>query len=167
MSRAFVKEPDGDDFVEEVPERLQSPHVNYVTPAGLRQLNERLAELLEQRRLLAASTQPGARKQMRYVERDLRYFGKRVETAVLVDPSGLPDGEVCFGATVDVETEQGEVRSFTIVGEDEADAAEGRISWVSPLARALAGARVGDGVVWRRPAGEARLEVIAIRPPLP
>ena len=83
-------------------------------------------------------------------------------SARLVDPAGQPRDRVAFGATVEVADESGE-HSYRIVGEDEADAEHGSVSYVSPLARALLGAKVGDEVVWSRPAGDLRVEVLGIR----
>lgn len=165
MSRAFVKEPDGDQVSEDIPERVHSPHVNYVTPAGLRQLHERVSKLVERRKSAARSSSPDGQKQLRYIDRDLRYYEERIRRAVLIDPAGQPADEVHFGSVVEVETAEGRRLTFAIVGEDEADAARGKISWVSPLASALADARVGDTVAWRRPAGEMELTVVAIRTP--
>jgi transcription elongation GreA/GreB family factor len=163
LSRAFVKEPDGEQFIEELPERVHSPHVNYVTPNGLRQLKERIEELLVRRKALAGPVSAENKKPLMQIDRDLRYYDERIRRAVLVEPAGQPDNEVHFGATVEVETSDGRRMMFAIVGEDEADAAQGKISWVSPLARALAETRIGDSVVWKRPAGEVELTVIAIR----
>jgi len=165
MSRAFVKEPDGDQVIEDIPERVHSPHVNYVTPAGLRQLHERVSELLERRKTLVGSTSAGAPLQLRYIDRDLRYYEERIRRAVPIDPAGQPEDEVHFGSAVEVETPEGLRLAFAIVGEDEADPAQGKISWVSPLARALADARVGDAVAWKRPAGEIELTIVSIRTP--
>ena len=80
-----------------------------------------------------------------------------------LDPAQAPD-RVRFGMTVEVQDEEGRVETYSIVGEDEADAALGKISWISPLAEALLHAEPGDEVVWRRPAGRKRLEVLAVRP---
>lgn len=165
MSRAFVKEPDGDQLIEELPERVHSPHVNYVTPAGLQQLADRLDALRARRSTLAGSPAADDKKQMRIMDRDLRYYAERIRRAVLVDPAGQPRDEVHFGARVEVETPEGRCMTFAIVGEDEADASQGKISWVSPLAMALDEARVGDAVGWKRPAGEIELTVVAIRYP--
>lgn len=162
MSRAFVKEPDGDQAVDERPDRLHSPHVNYVTPEGLRQLQERLGGLLLRRQSLAGTTSVDDKKQVMRIDRDLRYCEERIRRAVLIDPAGQPKDEVHFGAVVEVETHDGRRMTFAIVGEDEADAAQGKISWVSPLARALEDARVGEAVLWKRPAGEAELTVVGI-----
>jgi transcription elongation GreA/GreB family factor len=98
-----------------------------------------------------------------YIDRDLRYVEERIRRAVLIDPAGQPEDEVHFGAVVEVETPEGRRMTFAVVGEDEADPTQGRISWVSPLARALAEARVGDAVVWKRPTGEVELTIVAIR----
>jgi len=92
----------------------------------------------------------------------LRYFEARLEQAILVDPTNQPADTALFGATVTVEDEEGESRSFTIVGEDEADIAASKVSWVSPLAKALIGHKVGDNVTWMRPAGNQVLEITAI-----
>ena len=99
------------------------------------------------------------------VARDLRYFQARLESAIVVDVANEPDDEVHFGATVKTEDENGETHVFTIVGEDEADVAKGKVSWRSPLAKALIGAKAGDTVTWNRPAGALALEVLEIRYP--
>jgi len=164
MSRAFVKEQDDKPAIDELPERPQSPHPNYVTPKGYAQLQERCQALLKQRSALAADADdPLAAQQLKQVERDLRYFQVRLERAIVVDPATQPAGEVHFGASVRVQDESGEAHQFTIVGEDEADAAKGKISWDSPLARAMIGARVGEHVEWKRPVGDLGLEITSIR----
>jgi transcription elongation GreA/GreB family factor len=165
MSRAFVKEPDGDQVVSELPDRVQSPHVNYVTPARLRQLQERLDEILARRKGFAGAASAEDKEQLMRIGRDLRYYEERIRRAVLIDPSVQPGDEVHFGAVVEVETPEGRRMTIAIVGEDEADAGQGKISWVSPLAQALSDARVGDAVAWKRPAGEVELTVVAIRYP--
>jgi transcription elongation GreA/GreB family factor len=167
MSRAFVKESDEDLAAGELPERPLSAHPNYLTPAGLEQLHARVRELHEQHeRLKAASGEDSLAKQrQREVERDLRYFNAQLERAIVVDPAGQPQDEVHFGAVVKIVDEDGREHSFGIVGDDEADVASGKISWASPLARAMMGSKVGDVVVWRRPAGEAEVEIADIRYP--
>ena len=97
------------------------------------------------------------------LDRDLAYFNERIKRAVLVEPERQPLDKVHFGAAVEVEDDAGERLQFMIVGEDEADPDTGRISWVSPLAKALLNTQVGDVVTWRRPAGDKELEVLAIR----
>ncbi len=164
MSRAFVKESDDDFSASELPERPVPAHANYVTPQGLEQLRTRVRELAEQHEQLKSVAQEDseAKRKLREVERDQRYFNTQLERAELVDPSGHPEGEVRFGATVNVEGADGQVQTFSIVGDDEADVTAGKISWGSPLARSMLGAKVGDTVKWRRPAGEVEVEIVAI-----
>lgn len=161
MSRAFVKETDGDE-TDALPERPQSPHTNYVTPAGFSRLQQRVHELMEQKNRLAGAADMSARQQLKQIERDLRYFEERLERAVPVKPETQPGDRVHFGATVELCDTQGQRETFSIVGEDEADAACGKISWVSPLATALMDAEVGDVVTWKRPAGDKDMEILAI-----
>lgn len=165
MSRAFVKESETDAIVDDLPERQQSPHPNYVTPQGLAQLERERAVLLEKRRqLLQGSDEDIAKAEtLRHVERDIRYLDGRIERAIYIDPVNQPHGEVAFGATVAVVDEDGQRHTFQIVGEDEANASAGKVSWVSPLARALVGARTGGMVTWERPAGDKMLRVQSIR----
>lgn len=163
MSRAFIKEDDANTSGEELPERPQSPHPNYVTAAGLAALQAQLAELQEQRHQLMAHTDAIlSEEHLKPVERDIRYFQERIERAIVIDPAGQPQDKVSFGALVSTVDDEGERRRFAIVGEDEADPAKGKISWVSPLARSLAGAAVGDSVTWKRPAGDKTLEITKI-----
>ena len=143
MSRAFVKE--SEDAPELPAARPESGHPNYVTPRGLAALEERL------RAAEAASD-----------ERDAAYLRRRIENAIVVDLAAQPRDEVAFGATVTVEEQDESHRAFTIVGEDQSDPTHGAISWISPLAKALLGAHVGDRVLWHRPAGDLPLTVVAI-----
>ena len=159
MSRAFVKEPDEGAPAEGLPERPLSEHPNYVTPAGLRQLEARVGEL-ERRRLELLDDDPDG--ELAYVDRDLRYYAARLESAIPVAMARQPRREVAFGAVVTVSQSGQPDRAFAIVGEDEADLAHGKISYVSPLAEALLGARVGKTVLWRRPVGNLELTVEAI-----
>jgi transcription elongation factor GreB len=166
MSRAFVSESDTDTAADALPELPQSPHPNYVTRHGLAALKQRLAAAqAEHRQLTAAPDDPAKELRLAHVNRDIRYLEARIERAILVDASQQPTDEVAFGAVVDVVDAQGEAHRFAIVGEDEADAEHGKVSWVSPLARALIGAGAGDVVQWRRPAGEAELTIRAISYP--
>jgi transcription elongation factor GreB len=164
MNRAFVKEPDGGVPEEGLPERQVSDHPNYVTPSGLRQLEEKVGEL-EQRRLELrerAEEDALAQEQLDFVDRDLRYFTLRLETAQPVDMARQPRRMIKFGAAVTVKEGGGATRVFRIVGEDEADPNNGLISYVSPLAEALLDARVGATVRWHRPAGDRQLTIEAI-----
>ena len=164
MSQAFVKEPDEGAPAEGLPERRISDHPNYVTPAGLRQLEQKVGELEQQRLdlLAAADDDALARGQLDYVDRDLRYYARRFATAIPVDLKRQPRRMVKFGAAVSVTEQDGARRTFTIVGEDEADLKVGKISHVSPLAKALLDARVGATVLWLRPAGDRELTIEAI-----
>jgi transcription elongation factor GreB len=166
MSRAFVSENDTDAAADTLPELPQSPHPNYVTRRGLRLLEERLAEAqAEQHRLQAGPDDPATELRLAHVHRDIRYLEARIERAIPVDAAQQPVDEVAFGAVVEVRDSKGARQRFAIVGEDEADAERGTVSWVSPLARALIGSGVGDVVLWRRPAGEAELTIEAISYP--
>ena len=163
MSRAFVKEPDGPTAGDEQPDLPLSPHPNHVTPAGLRALEARRDALAAERAGLSTeSLAPEMQNRLAQVSRELRYFEARIASALPVDIAAQPKGKVAFGATVSLEEEAGRRLAYQIVGEDEADPAAGKVSWVSPLARALMGAKVGELVTWRRPSGELELEVVAI-----
>lgn len=167
MSRAFVKESDDDHTAGELPERPLPPHPNYVTPKGMELLQARVRELTEHHEQLKrdAPDVSEAKQKLREIERDLRYFRSQLERATVVNTAQQPREEVHFGATVKIEDEDGNVQTFSLVGDDEADVAQGRISWASPLARAMIGAKIGDTVVWRRPAGEAEVSIIDISYP--
>ena len=164
MSRAFVKEQDAgpEDGAGELP---LSPHPNYVTPRGLALLRARREQA--QRRLAALPREAfGAELEKARIERELRWLAARINSAIPVDPARQPADRVAFGAAVDLaDAGSGAEQRYRIVGEDEADPERGLVSWVSPLARALSGARVGDVVTWPRPAGEVELEVLGIAYP--
>ncbi|WP_257309295.1 GreA/GreB family elongation factor [Geothrix fuzhouensis] len=164
MNRAFIKDPDDAGRPEVLPDRPQSPHTNYVTPAGLRQLQHLQAELADRQGRLLAEGKLANPQELAVVQRDLRYYQERLNRAILVDSSGKPGDRVSFGAAVEVCDEAGAIATYTIVGEDEADPAQGKVSWVSPLGEALLNAEPGDEVLWRRPAGTMRLEILSIRP---
>lgn len=163
MSRGFVKEDDLEHAGTDLPERPISPHTNYVTPNGLKQLQQ-LASTLDNKRIdyAAKKDDPLAKQALSEIDRDLRYLAARLKDAQLVDPSGQDQSTTLFGATVQVEDEEGLQHTFTIVGEDEADLAQNKVSYVSPIARALTGKKVGDSALWHRPAGALLLEIIEI-----
>jgi transcription elongation GreA/GreB family factor len=163
MSRAFVREDDAEQAGNALPERPRSPHTNYVTAQGFSQLREKLLVLMDRKTELSERDDMESKQQTQVVERDLRYFHDRLESAIVVNPETQPAHRVHFGATVQVIDEEDKKLEFQIVGEDEADVARGKISWVSPLAKALLDAEVGDVVVWQRPAGNQELEVVSIR----
>jgi len=155
-----MKDPDDAARPEALPERPQSPHPNYVTPTGLQRLRDQAADLAARLGSLGASADP---HELALLQRDLRWVEGRLQRAILVDPTGQAPDRVRFGMTVDVRHQDGSIEALTIVGEDEADPATGRISWVSPMAEALLDAEPGDEVAWRRPAGKTRLEILAVR----
>lgn len=163
MSRGFVKEDDLEHAGTDLPERQISHHPNYVTATGLKQLETLANELsAEHTKLIKLKDNQTAIQKLAMVDRDLRYVSARLQSAIM---SLRPDNHtkldtVVFGATVHVEDELGEQHIFTIVGDDEADIKLNKVSWVSPIAKALIGQKVGDVVVWARPAGNMTLEII-------
>jgi transcription elongation factor GreB len=108
------------------------------------------------------------KRRLREIDRRLARLAKTMKEAKVVDPARQQArDQVRFGATIELADEDGNRRTLTIVGDDEADASAGKIGWSAPIARALVGARVGDQRVVRLPAGEKSYEVIAIRYPTP
>src|SRR5262249_14197914 len=103
------------------------------------------------------------KRRLREIDRRMRYLTKRLEVAVVVDPKTRQSDKVFFGATVEVEDENGTRSTYRIVGEDEIDSASGRISWRSPVGRALLGKCSGDVALVRRPAGEIEIEIVEVR----
>jgi transcription elongation factor GreB len=162
MSRAFVKESDEEAASAELPERPLGTGPNYVTARGLDALRARLKELRDERDRLGAAGEAMSRQRLLEVKRDIRYFNAQLDRATVVDIRGQPHDQVHFGARVTIRDEDGVDHVFHIVGDDEADVASGSISWASPLAKALLGARAGDTVKWQRPAGTSEVEIIAI-----
>jgi transcription elongation factor GreB len=161
MSRAFVNEDAGADRPD-LPELPLSPHPNYVTPRGLAALQARLAARQAELAALRARDERLDKLPEAAAERDIRWIEARLKAAIVVDPSAHDLNEVAFGLRVTVADENRQETSYEITGEDEADAALGRIAPHSPLARALIGAQIGDEVVWRRPAGDLVLEILDI-----
>ncbi|PWB35428.1 transcription elongation factor GreAB [Pseudomonas sp. SDI] len=161
MSRAFVNEDQAAAQASQPVERKISEQPNYVTARGLTLLQQRLAELDGQRSALLAQGEQADKQQLAEVERDLRYFSARVHSAQVMPPATATD-KVQIGSNVRFMDEQGKVNEVQLVGEDQADAASGLINWGSPLGRALLGAGPGDEVLWRRPAGDQLIEVLAI-----
>lgn len=163
MSRGFVKEDDLEHAGTDLPERQISPHPNYVTPHGLKLLNAE-ANALDQIRasLIARKDDAIAKQTLAKVDRDLRYLSSRIKDAILVEPAEQDKDIVLFGAKVIVEDETGLHQTFIIVGEDEANMKEQKVSYVSPIARALIGRKMGDTALWKRPAGDLELTIIDI-----
>jgi transcription elongation GreA/GreB family factor len=156
MSRAFVKEQDDADALEELPERPVSTHPNAVTPHGLRLIDEEIEKL---RKELAHAQHVADRNLIARASRDLRYWTQRRATAQLIEPPKQPE-KAAFGVKVTIKRDDGRTQTFAIVGEDEADFAKGLIAYTAPIARALIGAGVGDEV--DIPGGEA--EIISLEP---
>jgi transcription elongation GreA/GreB family factor len=151
MSRAFVNE---DHFVDSLPDRPVSEHPNHVTRHGLELID---AALDEARRSHGEAQAAGDREALATAGRDLRYWSARRASAQVVSPD--PDiATVQFGSTVTIVRDDGREQTFGIVGEDEADPAQGTISHVSPLARALFGKAVGDVIR----AGKDNAEITAV-----
>ncbi len=159
MAVAFTREEDYEAQAADLPDRPISAHPNLVTASGLAAIE---AELAAARAAYSQAQADGGvatdRTAMARATRDLRYWSARRASAQLTEPEPEAD-TVQFGRTVEIERDDGRSQIFRIVGEDEADPAQGRISYVAPLARALLGKGVGDAVAL----GEAEVEVIAVR----
>ena len=175
MSKAFVKEEAGEEDDEAAAGAAPLPRGtrNYMTRRGYGLLKAELEQLVKAERPALVQTVAWAakngdylygKKRLREIDRRIRFLIKRLETAVLVDPASQENTEqVFFGATVTVCDAQGKEYTYQIVGIDEADAGQGMISWISPLARALLKAREGDAVRFPVPDGWRELEIVAIR----
>ncbi|WP_409281062.1 GreA/GreB family elongation factor [Pseudomonas defluvii] len=163
MSRAFVNEDQAGDQADQPVERQISEQPNYVTARGLTLLHERVAELNALRSELLAQGEQVDKQRLVETERDLRYFNAKVQSALVVAPAASRD-KVQIGSHVTFADASGQQHQVQLVGEDQAYAASGLINWGSPLGRALLGAKPGDEVVWRRPAGDQSIEIIAIEP---
>ncbi len=151
---------------------------SYITPQGFERLVEEYETLLKvERPEVTAEVRYAAslgdrsenaeyiygKKRLRGIDKRLRYLKGRLESVEVVDPTTITGDVVRFGATVVVEDPQGEERTFTIVGEDEVRAEEGRISYKSPVGRALIGKEEGDEVVFRTPAGKRSVVIVEVR----
>lgn len=166
MSKGFTKD-DATDEPLVVPARAPLPDgtPNYVTPRGLGLLRDEHAELSAARareQAAAAGGDGDAPHRATVLATRIGELEVRLSSAELVDPATQPHDEVRFGATVTVQPEEGAPRTYSIVGVDEAEVRAGRVAFVSPLARALLGKRVGEVAVVRSPRGEEELEVTAI-----
>ena len=160
MSRAFVKENDLEHAGIDIPERPLSDEPNYVTPNGLKLLNAQIDALEKEREILKQKKDdPIVKQKIAVIERDMRSYAARIESAILTSPKEEDHGVVLFGAKVTVEDEDGKVSTFEIVGEDEADIHQGKVSYLSPLAEALIGSKLGDEVVWEKPMGDTYLTI--------
>ena len=184
MNKAFVKENADDD--EELEGAGASPlppgSKNYITPDGYARLRAELFRLLDVERpevvrIVSWAASNGDRsengdylygkKRLREIDRRIRFLTKRLDLAEVVDAS-VHEGsdQIFFGATIDYEN-GGVAHTITIVGIDEAEPLEGKVSWIAPISRALVKARVGDAVLVRTPGGTDELEVVGVRYPPP
>jgi len=160
MSRAFVKENDLEHAGIDIPERPLSNELNYVTPNGLKLLNTKIDALeVEREQLKNKKDDPIAKQKIAIVERDMRYYAARIESAILTTPKEEDHSMVLFGAKVTVEDEEGKLSTYEIVGEDEADIHQGKVSYLCPLAEALIGAKLNDEVTWEKPMGDNYLTI--------
>lgn len=182
MSKAFVNEDninleiDLDSLSAEEPGESsgQPAGKNYITPVGLEKLRSELKYLFHDERpklvqTIAWAASNGDRsenadyiygkRRLREIDRRLRFLKRRLDIAEVVDPKQIKDDKIVFGATVTVEDEDGKVLTYQIVGEDESDPPARKISWQSPVAKALMGKEKGDAVIVNRPAGEMELYI--------
>jgi len=184
MNKAFVKESEGQED-DDLPEHLALPAGvrNYMTPEGYARLRGELVHLMNVERpavvqVVSWAASNGDRsengdylygkKRLREIDRRMRFLTRRLDIAEVVDASAQPNrDQVFFGATVTYLDRAGEEHVVTIVGADEAEPLQGRISWISPVARALIKAREGETVVLRTPAGVEELEILEVRYPDP
>ena len=177
MSKAFTKETDSeDDEVDLSP--LPVAGKNYITPQGYARMRNELLELIDVERpkvveIVHWAASNGDRsengdyiygkKRLREIDRRIRFLTQRLEIAEVVDPAvHVGSEQIFFGATVVYIDDLGEQRSITIMGTDEADSSKAQVSWVSPVARALLKAKVGDEVSLATPAGTRTLEVLEV-----
>lgn len=150
---------------------------NYITPQGHQKLRNELDQLLkierpEVTKLVQWAASNGDRsenadylygkRRLREIDRRTRFLSKRLEAAQVIDPNKMKSDKVQFGATIEVCDEEGETRTFSIVGVDEVDTERGKISWQSPIGKALLGKEEGDEVQFRVPSGEKVFEVVKI-----
>ena len=150
---------------------------NYMTPRGLKALQDEAQNLIKVERPEVVKTVAWAasngdrsenadhiygKRRLRQIDSRLKYLTEKIETAHIVDPEKHQGDKVVFGATVTIEEEDGEQKTFQIVGEDEINTEGGRISWKSPMAKALLGKQVGDEVLVRKPKGDTWVEIVQL-----
>ncbi|WYX09175.1 transcription elongation factor GreB [Achromobacter xylosoxidans] len=182
MNKAFVRESDNEDD-DDLPQAQALPAgtKNYMTPEGYERLRGELTHLMNVERpsvvqVVSWAASNGDRsengdylygkKRLREIDRRMRFLTKRLDIAEVVDPAAQPNrDQVFFGATVLYSDKAGEDHTVTIVGVDEAEPLAGKISWISPVARALIKAREGDTVVLRTPGGVEELDILEVRYP--
>lgn len=180
MNKSFTKEPEGDQEKDGEDSVLLPPgQKNYMTPEGFAAMQSELRFLMREERpkiveVVSWAAGNGDRsengdyiygkKRLREIDRRVRYLTKRIESAEVVDPSNQMNlKQIFFGATVEYVQEDNARRTVRLVGVDEADLSLGKISWLSPVAKALMKAQVGDVVELNTPSGPMSIEVITIR----
>jgi transcription elongation GreA/GreB family factor len=161
MSRAFVKEGDGEEL-DDSPPRPARVQPCYMTARGVAALRQELEVLQRGLTRSAPDTELALKADHRRIQRRVQEIGQILRDAVPVAIDHPRDACIRFGATVELCDDDGQHYTFQIVGEDETAPAAGKISWVSPLGRQLIGKAVGDEVVWRRSGGAMRMEVLAV-----
>lgn len=183
MNKAFVKESDDDEDLDAATPAIPPGTKNYMTPQGHRTMKEELLRLIdvdrpEVVRIVSWAASNGDRsengdyiygkRRLREIDRRIRFLTKRLDIAEVVDAS-MHHGsdQIYFGATVRYENQAGAEHTVTIVGIDELDPLNGKISWISPVARAMTKAREGDSVVLRTPAGMDELTILEVSYPAP
>jgi transcription elongation factor GreB len=177
MSKAFVKDDGEDDEPGEAADALPPGTKNYITPTGHAALKDELAALRAERREVVNTVAWAAgngdrsenadylygKRRLREIDRRVRFLLKRLELAEVVDPARQQHlDRIYFGATVTYVNARDEENTLTIVGVDEAGRGPGLVSWISPIARALRGARAGDVVKFRTPGGAEEIEILAV-----
>lgn len=183
MSKAFVKESEGDDALDSAEVSLPAGIKNYITASGLKKLRDELKFLVDEERPKVVSTVSWAasngdrsengdyiygKRRLREIDRRVRFLIKRIESSVEIDPSiHFGKDQIFFGATVTYEKENGAQNTVTIVGIDELDPLNGKISWISPIAKTLIKAREGDSVILKTPNGSEELTIISVVYPSP
>ena len=163
MSRAFVNEDHAAAQASQPVERRVSAQPNHVTASGLALLQQRVAGLDALRSELLALGDRADKQRLADIDRDLRYFRARVQSALVVPPATSRD-KVQIGSRVRYIDENDQEHTVQLVGEDQANATCGLVNWGSPLGRALLGAGPGDEVLWQRPAGNQMIEVVTVGP---
>lgn len=180
MSKAFTRETDAEEDEVGLPP-LPAGGKNYITPKGYATLRNELFDLIDNERpkvvdIVHWAASNGDRsengdylygkKRLREIDRRIRFLTKRLEIAEVTDPSvHIGKDQVFFGATVTYVEEAGDERTVTILGIDEADSLKGEVTWISPVARALLKARVGDVVKLVTPIGAQEIEVLRVQYP--
>lgn len=183
MNKAFTKESDEADEDEPPLPALPSGGKNYITLAGYARLRSELLDLIDNERPKVVEAVHWAasngdrsengdyiygKKRLREIDRRLRFLTKRLEIAEVIDPSvHHGSDQIFFGASVTYVADTGAARTLIILGIDEADSSQGQVSWVSPIARTLLKAHVGDVLQLTTPAGVVEIEVTGVHYPAP